>query len=92
MVQKLIRDIEDLNIELPTMDLCPELHSEFTTYSYKMSPNGKLTFSHLPGSHDDYIDSLMLANYSRVQQFKKRNIRIRGARSGIKPRFGLPGR
>lgn len=72
MVRKLIGDIESLNIELPTVDLLPELHQEFTSYTYKMSNNGKLSFTHLPGQHDDFIDSLMLSNFSRVQ-FIKRN-------------------
>ena len=88
MVQKLIRDIEDMTIELPTQELVPELHNEFNTYTYKLSPNGKLTFSHMAGYHDDFIDSLMLANFSRVQQFAKRNITIQGSRSKVRPAFG----
>lgn len=93
MVRKLISDIEDMTIELPTQELVPELHKEFQTYSYKLSPNGKLSFSHLPGHHDDYIDSLMLANFSRIQFVKQRNISIRpgGSRvSKVRPSFGLP--
>lgn len=91
MVRKLIGDIESMNIELPSRDLCPQLHNEFSTYTYKMSTNGKLSFSHMPGSHDDYVDSLMLANYSRVQFINKRPISVRpgGSRvNSIKPRFG----
>ena len=87
MVRKLISDIESLNLELPTQELLPELHSEFSTYTYKMSANGKLSFTHLPGTHDDYIDSLMLANYSRVQFIKRNKIRIR-SHSGVKPSWG----
>ncbi len=93
MVRKLISDIEDMTIELPTRELCPELHNEFQSYSYKLSPNGKLSFSHLPGHHDDYIDSLMLANFSRIQFIKQRGITIKsGNRSSqrVKPSFGLP--
>ncbi len=93
MVRKLISDIEDMTIELPTRELCPELHNEFQSYSYKLSPNGKLSFSHLPGHHDDYIDSLMLANFSRIQFIRQRGITIKsGNRSSqrVKPSFGLP--
>jgi phage FluMu gp28-like protein len=90
MVRKLIGDIESTNIELPTIELCPELHSEFSTYTYKMSNNGKLTFTHLPGTHDDYVDSLMLANYSRVQFIKRNNLTIRTGGSNINVGFGLP--
>ena len=88
MIQKLIRDIEDMTVELPTAELCPELHSEFNTYTYKLSPNGKLTFSHMTGYHDDFVDSLLLANFARVQQFAKRNITIQGMRSKVRPAFG----
>lgn len=91
MVRKLISDIEDMTVELPTAELCPELHQEFSTYTYKLSSNGKLSFTHLPGHHDDYIDSLMLANYSRTQFITQRNISIRAGGSKITntmPRFG----
>jgi hypothetical protein len=87
MVRKLISDIEDLTIELPTIDLCPQLHKEFGSYTYKLSANGKLSFTHSPGMKDDHIDSLLLANYSRIQFVKQRNIKIRSS-NGIRPKFG----
>lgn len=89
MVRKLISDIESMNVELPTIDLCPQLHSEFATYTYKMSNNGKLSFTHLPGTHDDFVDSLLLANYSRTQFIKRNNIGIKGKRiENLRPQFG----
>ena len=89
MVRKLINDIENVNIELPTIDLIPELHKEFGTYTYKLSPTGKLSFGHINGAHDDYVDSLMLANYSRVQFIKRKSLNIRPGRSTtVKPSFG----
>ena len=91
MVRKLISDIESLNIELPTQELCPELHNEFGTYTYKLSANGKLSFTHANGGHDDFIDSLMLANYSRVQFMHRRPMQVKpgGSRiKNIKPGFG----
>lgn len=88
MVRKLINDIETATVELPSEDLVPELHREFSTYTYKLSTTGKLTFSHIPGAHDDYIDSLLMANYSRNQFMERRPIRISGgSMSSIKPRF-----
>lgn len=83
VVRKLIADIESTNIELPTKDLLPALHTELATYTYKMSSNGKLSFSHIAGGKDDHIDSLMLANYSRVQFMDRKPIRVKG----IKPKF-----
>ena len=79
MVRKLIGDIETLTVELPTADLCPELHHEFTTYISKQSSTGKLSFTHLPGTHDDVIDSLMLANIAR-NQFIKKKMTVTGIR------------
>jgi len=77
MVRKLINDIETLSIELPTERLCPSLHSEFSSYTYKMSPTGKLSFGHRSGHKDDHIDSLMMANYSRVQFIQRKPVRVK---------------
>jgi len=91
MVRKLIADIETQTIELPTMELCPQLHKEFSSYTYKLSNNGKLSFSHMPGAHDDYVDSLLMANYSRVTFMERGSMTVRNNtnRNNIKPKFGL---
>ncbi len=89
LVRKLINDIETCTIELPSAELCPDLHSEFATYTYKLSPTGKLSFGHSSGGHDDFIDSLMLANYSRVQFMERKPIRISGHRKTAVS-FGTP--
>jgi len=88
-VRKLINDIELMNIELPSEELCPELHQEFSNYSYKMSPTGNLSFGHLPGAHDDIIDALMMANLSRVKFMERRPMRVGGINK-VKPHFGKP--
>ncbi len=89
LVRKLINDIETCTIELPSAELCPDLHREFATYTYKLSPTGKLSFGHSSGGHDDFIDSLMLANYSRVQFMERKPIRISGHRKTAVS-FGTP--
>ena len=81
MVRKLIADIESMNIELPSIDLAPELHNEMAAYTYKLSGNGKLTFSHPNGGHDDYVDSLMLANYSRTSFLERKPITVIGTQT-----------
>lgn len=93
MVRKLIHDIETQTIELPSQDLLPDLYREFNSYTYKLSNNGKLSFTHSSGAHDDFIDSLMLANYARVQFLDRKPMAVRGRGSMIKPKFGsvLPG-
>lgn len=91
MVRKLISDIETATIELPSPDLCPQLHSEFSTYTYKLNTNGKLSFSHAPGTHDDYVDSLMLANYSRNQFVNRKPMTVGSiSRTNIQPSWGSP--
>ena len=72
LVRTLIEDIEGMKIELPTKDLCPQLFNELNVFTYKTSANGKLSFGHPSGMHDDYVDGLMLANSARgqIQQLK----------------------
>lgn len=65
MVRKLIEDIEQMNVELPTKDLNPVLHEELSIYTYKLSANGKMSFTHPNGHHDDTVDALLMANEAR---------------------------
>ena len=80
MVRKMISDIESLSIELPTDELCPALHREFASYTYRMSPTGKLSFGHRPGHKDDHIDALLMANFSRVKFMERKPIRVSNVR------------
>ena len=66
-VRKLIYDIEQMGIELPSKEFFPEMYNELSMYTYKVNTNGKLSFSHPPGGHDDITDSLWLANMAREQ-------------------------
>ena len=65
IVRMLIEDIEQMNLELPTKQLEPQLYKELSLYTYKLGTNGKLTFTHPNGEHDDMVDALMLANKAR---------------------------
>ena len=76
MVRKLLSDIESATVELPTQDLCPQLHTEFANYTYKLSTTGKLSFGHRQGSHDDYVDALLLANMSRNEFVNRKPMRV----------------
>ncbi len=89
IVRKLIRDMETLQLELPDPDLCPDLHREFPAYTYKLSQTGKLSFGHMPGMHDDYLDSLMMCNYSRVKFMERSPISV-GNFQKITPMFRKP--
>ena len=72
-IQKLIYDIENSEIELPSRDVMPECWDEFSAFSYSQSPTGKLVFSAPNGYHDDIVMSIMLANEQRRQGGVGRN-------------------
>ena len=72
-VRKLIYDIEQMAVELPSKELFPYLYNELSAYTYKVNTNGKLSFSHPSGYNDDVVDSLWLANMSRESLGKANN-------------------
>ena len=61
-VQYLRTNIQTERIKLPERHLCPELYNELSDYEVKVSLNGSYSYSHPKGKHDDYVDSLMMAN------------------------------
>lgn len=71
-VRKLIHDIEEGIMELPSKKLMPECFNELSAYSYKISANGGISFTHPPGFHDDVVDALWLANLARNEIIGKR--------------------
>jgi len=78
-VRSLMQDIEDGNILLPSKQLMPECYNELSSYTYKISANGKLSFSHPSGYHDDVVDSIWLANLARTElAFKKSKLYVGG--------------
>ena len=88
IVRTLISDLEAGILELPTKELEPEMFKELTLYTYKLSNNGKLSFSHPNGIHDDLVDSLMLANKSR-NEIRSNKMYISPAKQQYKPSFGV---
>lgn len=57
--------VEDGRIELPSQQWEPCYYNEFSVFSYKNRPNGKITFGAPAGFHDDSVMSTMLANKAR---------------------------
>jgi hypothetical protein len=57
-----------MNIEIPSKELNPHLYNELNAYTYKLSPNGKISFTHPNNFHDDCVDSLLMANWARHHQ------------------------
>ena len=75
IVRALIEDIEQENVELPSKEFYPDLYKEMTLYTYKLGNNGKLSFTHPNGGHDDLVDALMLSNKAR-SEIKTKSIYI----------------
>ena len=88
IVRTLISDLEAGVLELPTKELEPEAYKELTLYTYKLSNNGKLSFTHASGMHDDITDSLMLANKAR-SEIRTNQMYISPSQKQYKPRFGV---
>jgi len=76
-VRKLIYDIQEGKVELPSKQLMPEVFNEMSAYTFKYAANGNISFTHPPGLHDDLVDAIMLANLSRNKHaFQKSKIYI----------------
>lgn len=88
LVRTLISDIEEMTVELPSKNLNSDLYQEMSLYTYKLGANGKLSFTHPPGLHDDLLDALMLSNKAR-HEIKTKGIFI-GAQQEVNVGFGLP--
>ena len=87
IVRGLIEDIETVSVELPSKKLNPDLYKELSLYTYKLGNNGKLSFTHPPGGHDDLVDALMLSNKAR-HEIKTKGLYIGGiANTELQPRF-----
>ena len=88
IVRTLISDLEAGIIELPTKELEPECYKELSLYTYKLSTNGKLSFTHQAGQHDDITDAIMLANKAR-NEIRTNAMYISPAQRAVQPKFGV---
>jgi hypothetical protein len=76
-VRKLIYDIQEGKVELPSKKLMPEVFNEMSAYTFKYAANGNISFTHPNGMHDDIVDAIMLANLARNEQaFSKSKLYI----------------
>jgi len=79
-VRKLIYDIQEGKVELPSKKLMPECFDEMSAYTFKYAANGNISFTHPQGLHDDIVDAIMLANLARNKQaFTKSKLYIGNA-------------
>ena len=78
-IRTLIYDIQEGKLMLPSKNLFPALYTELNAYTYKISPNGTMTFNAPNGFYDDCVMSLMLANEARTKiAFSKNKIYVGG--------------
>ena len=80
IIRRLMGDIEDINIELPSLKLFPFLGDEMEIFEYEVLPSGKIRYSHPNGFHDDTVISLAMANWSRVNPRRGGGIKISSLR------------
>ena len=75
-IRKLIYDIQNGALTLPSKELFPVLYNELNTYSYKINANGTVSFNAPSGCYDDCVMALMLANEARNQVFSSSKLYI----------------
>lgn len=80
IIRRLMLDIEDIALELPTQKLFPYLHDELEIFQYEVSPSGTIKYGHPSGMHDDTVMSLAMANHSRVNPKRGGKINISSLR------------
>lgn len=67
LVNSLITSLGEGTIQLPIPEACSELDNQMSTFQVRRTSTGKLAYSHMDNTHDDYVDSLLLANQARLQ-------------------------
>jgi hypothetical protein len=91
-IRNLIYKIQNGELELPSEELFPHLKQELEAFSYKVSPNGLITFNAPSGTHDDCVMSLMLANEAREKiALRKSSLYVGGAKmnEATKVKWGM---
>ena len=80
IIRRLMLDIEDVNLELPSVNLFPYLHDELEIFQYEVTPSGTIKYGHPSGMHDDTVMALAMANHSRVNPKRGGSIKISSLR------------
>ena len=71
IIENLKLSFEDNLISIPPENIWPELHLELATFTYKVLPSGKLSYSAPDGLHDDITMSLALCNQALAESRRK---------------------
>lgn len=79
-IRRLIGDIQDQALELPSYNLMPEFIQELEIYEYEILASGKIRYTHPNGMHDDIVDALAMANWSRTNPKRGGGLQIKAIR------------
>lgn len=80
IIRRLISDIADGELELPSPNLFQPLYQELQMFQYKYLPSGKVQYGAMSGAHDDTVMSLAICNWNRIQNPNSRKLHISGLR------------
>ena len=80
IIRRLITDIADGVLELPSPNLFQHLYKELQMFQYKYLPSGKISYEAMSGAHDDTVMSLAICNWNRVQNPQSRKLHISSLR------------
>ena len=65
IINRLISDMDDMVLSLPSAELFPDLYTELEVFEYTYTPKGLIQYGAPSGYHDDIVMSLALANWHR---------------------------
>ena len=80
IIRRLISDIADSALELPSPNLFQPLYKELQMFQYKYLPSGKVQYAAMSGAHDDTVMSLAICNWNRIQNPTSKRLTITALR------------
>ena len=80
IIRRLISDMADGALELPSPNLFPPLYKELQVFTFKYLSSGKVQYEAMAGFHDDCVMSLAICNWNRIQNPNKRKLLISSIR------------
>ena len=78
IIRRLISDMADGALELPSPNLFQPLYQELQMFQYKYLPSGKVQYGAMSGAHDDCVMSLAICNWNRIQNPNSKKLYIGG--------------
>ena len=80
IIRRLMGDIQDIALELPSYNLFPYLGAELEMFEYEVLASGKLKYGHPNGFHDDCVMSLAMCNWNRINTKRGGTLKISSLR------------